>query len=649
MITNYKILPICACLVITNLSCTARLDFPDQDQIETVAPAVATSSLNNSWTPELEAEFQERAAVVIEYHGNKGKYGNGYGENEKRSYPRAMFDFLAGNREKAIAFLQQEDPQAKAHAHTEGIDYYFSFTLKGQIRKYFYFGPYLEPAYRQRMWRGAKKWTERDPLLRPHPIYGRGNGTGKDWDISTRGLWVDGRNTDNLRAMREVAVYLMAEETGNEATRQLYQKKIQRYVWALYNIGMGEWDSETYHGHTFAAYLNLYDFAQDQEVKQLAKAALDWLSAAAAVKYYRGGWAGPVKRDYGHSNVVYGSAAPRVFWLYFGQNLLPNPEPELDSLYLITSDYRPPQAIVALARKQFEKPVELLSSKPIYENWKEGGDRQPGYWETTFFGNSYQMGSIVARFADGDVAPFKLVASNSQRGVDYFVANTKGNWVRSGKNPGDQIGQYENLLIWLRPVDEVPFFFQLPKTAQVERENGIWFIQLEQTWLAIHPLNLADYQIVEIPNEKFAQLYEEEITWKAKTKGKGYAGFALEVGEQEISSYEDFKQDILSSSQLDVRELEKGKVGLKGINGQRLTLGYNPENLLPLVWRDGTQLAESPSTSLRDQVAELHRWQDNFALYQTTGVGISPISLGWKEGILKVNAGGFSFSRVDSG
>ena len=63
---------------------------------------------NNSWTRELEAEFQQRATAVIEYHGNKGKYGNGYGENEKRSYPRAMFDFLAGNREKAIAWTKEK-------------------------------------------------------------------------------------------------------------------------------------------------------------------------------------------------------------------------------------------------------------------------------------------------------------------------------------------------------------------------------------------------------------------------------------------------------------------------------------------------------------------------------------------------------------
>ncbi|MFM7477534.1 MAG: hypothetical protein ACKO2T_17970, partial [Microcystis aeruginosa] len=239
-----------------------------QNSIASFPVAEVNPQYLNDWTPELEAEFQQRAKQVINHFANRESYGNLWGENEKRSYPMAMFDFLAGNRQKALDFLQQDDPQTQEQSHTDYIDYYFSFTLKGQIRKYFLLGKYLDPVYRQRMYNAAKIWTETDPLQRPHPIHGTGQGTGNDWSITRRGLWVDSRNTDNLRAMRETSVYLMAEETGNEATRQLYKSKIKRYVSALYNIGMGEWDSEVYHGHTFAPYLNLYDFAQDTEVKQ---------------------------------------------------------------------------------------------------------------------------------------------------------------------------------------------------------------------------------------------------------------------------------------------------------------------------------------------------------------------------------------------
>jgi hypothetical protein len=580
--------------------------------------------LRNEWTSELETQFQQRAKVIIQSFANSKQYGNTFQENEKRSYPNAMFDFLAGNREKAIAFLQQDDTQTKDQAHTNGIDYYFSFTLKGQIRKYFLFGSYLDPTYRQKMYDGAKKWTQEDPLTRPHPIYGEGDGSGKDWSIQRRGLWVDGRNTDNLRAMRETSVYLMAEETGNEATRQRYKQKLQRYVWALYNIGMGEWDSEVYHGHTFAPYLNLYDFAKDPEVKQLAKNALDWLSTAAAVKYYRGGWGGAVKRDYGGGNAVLSSDAARTFWLYFGDTPISNPRPPLDTLYMITSTYRPPLAVVALAQKKFNKPVEVLSSKPLYENWKQGNDQKPGYYETQFFGQTYQMGSLAGTFADGDVAPFKLLTYNSIRGVDFFVANTGNQLVRPGKNNGDQIGQYRNILIWLRPADQ-PFFFQLPKSAKLELHENVWFIQLEKTWLAIYPINL-DYEgTVTIEDKKYQTTYSSEQTLKATSRGTTYSGFALEVGEN--GSYEKFKQNIRQKQRLNLTNIAQGKVSLESTTRQQLELTYNQLNLLPLLHRDGKEYKRS------------------YDLYKSISSDGSPISLGWKKGDLKIQTNEYTFEK----
>ena len=587
----------------------------------------------NQWTAELEQGFQKRAKTIIDFYGDQKGYGSRYGENEKRSYPRAMFGFLAGNEDKAIAFLETEDPEAEKHQHTDGIDYYYCFTLKGQIRKYFLLGKFLDPAYKQRMFEGAKKWTAKDPLTRPHPIYGLGDESGRDWDISRRGRWVDSRNTDNLRAMRETSVYLMAEETGNEETRLIYKEKIQRYVWALYHIGMGEWDSDVYHGHTFAPYLNLYDFAKDPEVKQLAKAALDWLSTAAAVKYYRGGWGGPVKRDYGGGNAALASSSARTFWLYFGDTPLPNQDPEEDTLFLITSSYRPPLAAVNLAHKNFQKPIEILSSKPLYENWKPGNDNQPGYWETQFFGHTYQMGSLVAEFADGDVAPFKLIAYNSQRGVDYFVANTGEKIVRPGKQPGDEIGQYRNLLIWLRPPSDSAFNFQIPQNAQRDRETGIWFFKLEKTWLAVHPINLADYQEVTNPNKKTQDKYANEQFLQATKKENNYYGFVLEVGEKEThGSYEAFKQDVKNKSELNLQKLNQGIVSYQGSQQQNIKLMYNTLNLLPMLLRDGN----------------LHQWSENFALYNSQTQDKSPIFLGYKEGKLHINAGGYQFTTTVS-
>lgn len=599
----------------------APLDDPS-DWLGIELPAIAPA-LQNEWPPELEAEFRQRAEQAIAYYAGQD-YGNTHSENEKRSYALAMFDFLAGNRDRALRFLQSEDVEAQEHAHTEGIDLYYSFTLKHQIRKYFLLGSALDPAYRQRMYRAAQVWTEQDPNARPHPVYGLGDGSGRDWDIRRRGRWVDSRNTDNLRAMREVAVYLLAEETGNEATRQLYQQKLQRYVGALYQIGMGEWDSETYHGHTFAPYLNLYDFARDPEVKAIAKAALDWLSVAAAVKYYRGGWAGPVKRDTGSSNVVYGAAAARFFSLYFGDAPLPNPRPERDALHAMTSRYRPPLAAVALARRQFSRPVEILATKPIYENWKPGGDEQPGYWETQYFGQTYQLGSVASPRADGDVGPFKLVAANAERGVDYFIANTGDPLTSRGKHPGDQVGQLKNLAIWLRPADGRPFGIQIPKTAQLEVNGDIWFVRLQETWLAIRPIQLSAFEPVPWPDQDYARGYGQEQALRATPTGDSYAGFALEVGEPAThGSYRNFRQQVQRAGALDLSQLAEGRAALRGSQGDRLTLSYNLRHDLPVLERNGQR----------------HDWTQHFALYDSVP-GRGPVALGWKTGRLRVEAGG---------
>ncbi len=582
----------------------------------------------NPWTQELESQFQQRAADIILHYANRREYGNLAGENEKRAYPRAMFDFLAGNRERAIAFLQAEDPQAREHQHTAGIDFYYCFTLKGQIRKYFLFGSFLDPAYRKRMFDGAKQWTQEDPLMRPHPLYGLGEGTGQDWSIRRRGRWVDGRNTDNLRAMRETSVYLMAEETGNEATRQLYKLKIHRYVRTLYHIGMGEWDSSVYHSHTFASYLNLYDFAKDPEVKQLAKAALDWMSAAAAVKYYRGGWGGPVKRDYGKGNVAMKATAAQTFWLYFGDTPLPNLNPDEDTLQMITSPYRPPLAVVALAQRNFAKPVEILSSKPLYENWKPGNDRSPGYWETQYIGQTYQMGSLAGTFADGDVAPFKLLAYHSRRGVDYFVANTGKSWLQPGKMPEDEIGQFRNLLIWLRPASNASFFWQIPKTVSMEVEKGVWFFRFEKTWLAVHPIHLSPYAEVTTDNRQWLQSYPQERILKSSINGNHFAGFGLEVGEEGIKdNYRQFKRHVLQNSRLNLQQLAEGTVTLRGSNGDRLQLTYHRDNLLPILVKN----------------EQVYDWSQHFALYSSQRRDQTPLDLGWKQGKLTVKAGGYQF------
>ena len=603
----------------------------------------AEPRLNNAWPAEWEREYQQRVQHVLDVWKSKKPGGTTYGESEKALYPLAMFAFLNGQTNQALKSLQEEDNQAKSdHAHTLGLDFYWCFTLKGQVRKYFYFGRWLDPAYKQRMFDAAKIWTEQEPLHRPHPSYGKGDPTKGAWGPDNKGSWVDVRNTDNLRAMRDTSVYLFAEETGNEATRLLYKRKLTEYVQTLYHIGMSEWDSPNYHGHALATYLNLYDFARDPEVKALGKAALDWLCAAGALKYRHGAMGGPNLRDYG-GHAVFEQGASHVLWLYFGGTPQPDPDPERDLVHHLTSSYRPPRAVVELARKNFATPVELLATHPPYKNWKPGDASAPEFFETQFLGDTFQLGTCASAGTGGlwNVNAFTLVADNTPRGADFFYANSESAVGHSWKRAGDQVAQFRQLAVWLRPAKpEQAFQFQLPRTAKTEFTNGVWFVALEKTWLALRSIALTEPQ--EKPWADFAGPQKDappklprgaatERIFAAQTTGGSYAGFALEVGEAPRGSFEEFKRATLAKSRLDAAQLAQGIVTLTASDGATLKLTHNAQSELPIIERNGAAVDWS-------------KWRAGCA---AGSIGEAPMRQDWLGGELRVQAGGWTFtSRI---
>jgi hypothetical protein len=626
-------------------------DAEDQEALLGLKLPPVDPSLNNPWPEKFEQEFLRRAAHTLEHYADTRVRGTTWAESEKALYPRAFYAIITGDRKAAIKTLQAGDAGGGRANTTQGVDYYWCFTLKGQMRKYFLFDQVLDRSYIARMKKGAQAWLRRgDPLrmrktLRDDPKWGR------DWTPKFTGSDVDVRNTDNLRAMRDTSVYLMAEATGNEKVRRLYRRKILNYVLALYNIGMTEWDSANYLGHTLAPYHNLYDFARDKEVKLLAKAALDWMYAAAAVKYYRAGYCAPNARCYNLSTIVYDDPVSHPLSLYFGDNPLDDPDPHYDDIYHITSRYRPPAAVVHLARKHFEKPVHLSATHPAYdrvgyrppwENWQPGDPRQPFYWETTFIGATYQMGSVVSEGPDLEdtpggtvdhwcIAPFKLLADNSKRGADAFVCSTSG--LRySRKNHGNQVAQNRNLTIYLEPGDK-RFEFLLPNTARIEQDGERWFIALEKTWLCLRPIHMDFSGIDKKLTEKIRYRTKrgkkkprnpDEQGMSGQGRGGTFAGFALEVGDTvSHGEFETFKR---LAAQKGAVQVDGNTVTLTGGNGASLRMNYNTANDLPEVWRDGRKV---------DYAAT----QDLYRVLE----GPSIIVNEWHGGTLRVEAGGKVF------
>jgi len=598
--------------------------------------------LLNPWPAELEADFQKRAHQIITAQRRDTKAGvNTYFENEKRTYGYLMAHVLGGNAEVALKHLQAPDHQHKIwHRETAGIDYYACFTIKHQMRKYFYFGDLLDPAYRKQMFDGAKKWTAKDPMRRPHYAFEKKQGWGPD----ARNSWVDIRTTENLYLMRETSVYLMAEETGNKETTALYKKHLLDYAKTLYRIGIGEWDSENYHGHSITPLLNLYDFAKDLDVKRAAKACLDFYAAAGAVKYYRGGFNGPTKRDYNHAQPFGGSAANSL-WVWFGDHPTGKTDHwESDEVHQITSAYRPPLAVVNLAHKRFDRPVEIFAAKPGYSaTTRCRSESEPEYLETQYIANSYLMGSLTGGTSvdGGDVNGFKILAYDEKDGAVAFHVAPGSNplypgspMYKKGVVPfQNRVAQLENLVLWLAKNGKAPWLWVIPDDVTVTSEGDITFLECDRTWVAIRPLGTGAFKVhdslktsAEVSMDKDHGRFPGHRALTTKGTGAAFSGLAIKVGEKEShASFAKFKK-AAKSAEVDVSELEKGIVCYKSADGKHLGIQWNDDPLDLGVWRNGQR-----------------RDFKNAAMYE------SPvISMAWGGGVLEVNAGGEKFRcKVD--
>lgn len=555
---------------------------------------VADAAPRRPWSEELERGIQARALhVVTRASRADGRYGSTWFENEKRSYGIAMLSWLAGHEQQARAFLQAPDAGAKEwSAPTNGIDLFPAFTLKHQVRKWFYFGRWLDADYRAQMREGMRLWTEQDPLRRPHPAFKGAEG----WTPEARNSWVDVRSTDNLKLMRDVAVYLFAAETGNDATRDLYAGELRAFVDGLYRYGMGEWDSENYLGHSLGPLLCLHDFAADPAMRELATAALDWLTITAALKYRRGAFGGPDRRDYDHGYPFGGSAAA-MLWLWFGDAALLPEHFESDEVHPITSSYRPPEVAVRLARKQFPTPRTMRAAKPDRAPWLGEGVPAPAYHETLHFGRHYQLGTLGRGTQAPDVNGFTLMVDDPERGCDVLLVapTTDPTAIASPRyregtlQPRIRVVQRAGTALHLAPEGAWPLLFALPEAVAREVVDGVLFLVWEDCKVAVVPCNVHLPRVDEaltaernfvVKQERGEQVLQPRrpgaprtVVLRADRAGPGAYGFVLEVGErEEFVDLAAFQLSVLERSRRRRCDAERGRLTWEAADGSVIDL-----------------------------------------------------------------------------
>lgn len=454
---------------------------------------------------------------------------------EQEFWDRLQLMFIGGNDEDALLWADDDVPGGRD-------------TLEGVVRRYgLYRGEQVETAERA----AAKKLIDRG-------------------------------NTSVLRTTP--AAYLLAEAAGDAATTARLANAVHRIARAAFDSGLIETTSPADHVTLYMAYLNLYDFAEDQRVVGHAKAVLDYLAAAAAVRYYR-------------------AATLPMFYPYFGvgkgATLMRQPKYG----YIATSTYRPPMAVVRLAQKKIDWPYELLRRHP------------DGALETSYAANTHQFGS-VATVTDNPRAEFTITMRRGAGRTDRvpFVVR-----------PGDVVGQHQYLALWLTgDGDGREFTCVVPKARTFSSLGDAVFIQGELTWIGIVPVNTGGPGLdrVKIEQPKGAPASQ---TLSFKGKPGAVAGLAVIVGERiSHKTFERFKRDVAAIKPV----IEGGKVT---ITDRDLSLAVElprAADAPPRVWRNG----------------ELHNWSKHTGVFQPADGGERPIHLDGEKLRLYVEFGAYKFT-----
>ena len=295
-----------------------------------------------------------------------------------------------------------------------------------------------------------------------------------------------------------------------------------------------------------------------------------------------------------------------------------------DEVHIITSGYRPPEAVMRLAERRFEKPLEMWGVRPHYDAAiKAQWDRKPENHETQYYGHSFQLGTLRKGTHGGDINGFKMLIYAGERGAEMIQvvpgpdALSAGSPVyKSGKVIGSgRVGQFNNSAIYLvRHNGETPWRWVLPNAVTSEEADGVTFLKGEKTWIAIRPiaqtieglhdeqttaLRVRERQIrynkrrhADIPED---QLFEDSKGrlafiqksplypdyWAMGATGNAdsaFNGFAIEIGEAEThESYDNFKKNVLAEQQLDLSQLADGSVVFTDSRGQELALTHGGE------------------------------------------------------------------------
>ncbi len=315
-------------------------------------------------------------------------------------------------------------------------------------------------------------------------------------------------HTENHRILIAVAGYLAAQTwpDWNEAekTKASMGAYLDQFFDRVCRFGQGEFDSTTYSVLYLIALATLFDFAQDDLMRQKARMMLEWFLANAAGEWLNGYFIGAHSRDvHPTEGPEFATAGGTALWLYFGgrQPDLDTGEPHYAVLAALCS-YRMPSLLarIALDRSGSYEHLEthelmkidgethdLVTTKPVDAVSKGYGYvSQVGIRKYTWRTPNYAVGSLH----DGKRGDVNFWAAVRRWAVDwdsdrpgstlFFThpfpppQNKTDDYFRTwhGSSPFEQVVQHRGALIALYDVPENgAYYHPFSKTSQPSNVN----------------------------------------------------------------------------------------------------------------------------------------------------------------------------------
>jgi hypothetical protein len=429
--------------------------------------------------------------------------------------------------------------------------------------------------------------------------------------------------TENHGIMSRTSGYLFAERfqkggTGDAETDHLvyFREFLRRECRKLYTIGMGEWDSSTYVAFTATGWLNVFDFAGDPEMKELAWAALDWYATAYAVKYFHGVLAGPEARGFANSPLEANTDV--MAWLWW-DSLPPNFSVDLAdatnvrySVVAAMSTYRPDPIVTAIARRDVEMPFAVRASKPEYYGTTASNFQHEVLYNTAAFSMGTLYDPTPGDRIKGEIWPqttvFKLAILTPDDVLVLGAANGfHGHFPVEGRSPYDQYHQSKGAMINVCQVNDPDIggraaqrsLLAVPDGLEQVGERDDWlFFQAGETFVAVRPLgdgarwtDLADWTRRITEGRKTGPTIIPGYRW-LQTDG-ALCGWVIDTGTTaRHSDAQTFMDDVLQGDRLDLDDFARDQtVTYRSLDGDTLKIRHTGgPGGKPEAWTNGTRI-----------------------------------------------------------